>query len=57
MSGFFCRHSHTTRPIMPPMKRNAKKRMKPEENQSFSSPLSSMICRPPMEMVRKARPT
>ena len=33
-----------------------KKRMKPEANQSFSSPLSSMICRPPMARVRKARP-
>jgi hypothetical protein len=39
---------------MPETKRKAKKRMKLEENQSFSSPLSSMICMPPMAMVRKA---
>jgi hypothetical protein len=41
---------------MPKTNRKAKKQMKGEENQSFSSPLSSMICRPPMAMVRKLRP-
>jgi len=43
MRGSFCRHSHQTSAIMPPTNRKAKKRMKLEENQSFSSPLSSMI--------------
>ena len=57
MSGFFVLATPTPpAPIMPPMNRTAKKRMKSEENQSFSSPLSSMICMPPMAMVRKLKP-
>ena len=56
MSGSFCRNSQTNRPAMPKTNRKQKKRIKPEENQSFSSPLSSMICKPPMARIRKARP-
>ncbi len=56
ISGFFCRHSHTTRPIMPTTNRAQKKRMKLDANQSFSSPLSSMIWSPPMAMVGRQGP-
>ena len=56
MMGFLARHCHQIRPVIPATNRKQKMRMKVEANQSFSSPLSSIICMPPMATVSRLRP-
>ena len=56
MMGFLARHSHQIKPDIPATKRTQKTRIVVEENQLYSSPLSSMICMPPMATVRRPKP-